>query len=159
MSKTTIRIVIARTDGQVVGQYLLGEGEHLIGREESCPIFLDDTHVSREHARLIITSDMIEVEDLNSTSGTYLDGVMLRGRVPIQLGQKLHISDLYIDIEHLGFDRLVKGARLGDGRFTLIRELGKGGMGVVWLALDEEEEEELALKLIPTELSSDRDNL
>ena len=126
MSRTTTKIVIARKDGTVVGQYFLGQGEHLIGREIDCALFIDDASVSREHAKLIINPDIIEIEDLNSTSGTFVDGVTVRGRIPIQPGQKLWISDLYIDIERQGFGGLVEGSRLGSGRFTLKRELGKG---------------------------------
>ena len=63
MSRTTTKIIIAQEDGTVVGQYFLGDGEHLIGRETHCTIQLEATHVSREHARLIISADAIEIED------------------------------------------------------------------------------------------------
>ena len=121
MSRTTTKIVIARQDGSVLGQYVLGAGEHVIGRELNAAIYIDDPHVSRAHARLIISEDIIEIEDLQSTSGTYVDGVAVRGRIPLEPSQKVHISDLYIDIVREGFRELVAGARLTQGRFTLVR--------------------------------------
>ena len=155
MSRTTTKIVIAEKDGTVVGQYYLGQGEHVIGREIDSAVYISDNNISRQHARLIISEDIIEIEDLGSIRGTYLDGVSVKGRIPIQPGQKLWTGDLYIDIERQGFGGLVEGSRLGDGRFTLKRELGKGGMGAVWLALDEEVRENVALKLVSDGVNMD----
>jgi formylglycine-generating enzyme required for sulfatase activity len=45
------------------------------------------------------------------------------------------------------------------GRYELLSELGKGGMGVVWLALDQELNSRIALKFLREEMTSEADAL
>ena len=47
------------------------------------------------------------------------------------------------------------GGKVGPARFTLIKELGRGGMGVVWLAQDTNLGEQVALKFLPPEVAAD----
>ncbi len=47
------------------------------------------------------------------------------------------------------------GTMVGGGRYSLLKIVGKGGMGVVWLAEDSRLQEQVALKFLPREISHD----
>jgi pSer/pThr/pTyr-binding forkhead associated (FHA) protein len=62
-----------------------------IGRHPACDIPIPLSNVSREHARVLHRGDEYAVEDLNSTNGTFVNGVrvvrcVLRNNDQIQLG-------------------------------------------------------------------------
>jgi hypothetical protein len=72
--------------------YDLSEGA-LLGRGDSADIQLQDTFASSAHARLVAQGDVIVLEDLGSTNGTYLNGEPLRGPQPLHVGDSIRIGD------------------------------------------------------------------
>ncbi|HMS41875.1 MAG TPA: FHA domain-containing protein, partial [Pyrinomonadaceae bacterium] len=48
--------------------------ELIIGRAESSDITLDGLQISNQHARLVRTASGVDIEDLNSTNGVFIDG-------------------------------------------------------------------------------------
>ena len=68
-------------------------GGALLGRGESADIRLEDTFASSQHARLVPQGDVMVIEDLGSTNGTYLNGEPLRGPQPLHVGDSIRIGD------------------------------------------------------------------
>ena len=68
-------------------------GGVLLGRGADVDIRLEDSFASSRHARLIPQGDVIVLEDLGSTNGTYLNGEPLRGPQPLHVGDRIRIGD------------------------------------------------------------------
>ena len=82
---------------------LLGSaGGLVIGRAtDICHVVLDDPTVSRRHTRLRLADGTLMVEDLNSATGTRLDGAPLEPFRPqsIDSGQTLKMAGLSYTID------------------------------------------------------------
>jgi FHA domain len=72
--------------------YSLAEGA-VLGRGDQADIQLQDTFASSQHARLAPHGDVMVLEDLGSTNGTYLNEEPLRGPQPLHPGDMIRIGD------------------------------------------------------------------
>jgi DNA-binding winged helix-turn-helix (wHTH) protein len=57
----------------------LADGENVIGRDPACGVWLDQPGVSRRHARVVVTQEAAEIEDLRSTNGTFVSEIAIAG--------------------------------------------------------------------------------
>lgn len=75
--------------------FALVDGENVLGRDPAAEVFLDDTAVSRRHARITVHGSKATLEDLGSKNGTFLGGkpvtapAVLRDTDAILLGSVL----------------------------------------------------------------------
>jgi hypothetical protein len=71
----------------------------VLGRGEQADIRLEDTFASSQHARLAPHGEVIVLEDLGSTNGTYLNEEPLRGPQPLHPGDRIRIGDSQFTFE------------------------------------------------------------
>jgi DNA-binding winged helix-turn-helix (wHTH) protein len=74
----------------------LEEGENLIGRDPGCGVWLDESGVSRRHARLVLDGDQARLEDLGSKNGTWVNGRSIT-REAISGGDRVQIGPLTLE--------------------------------------------------------------
>lgn len=72
--------------------YDLSDGA-ILGRGEEADITLEDSFASTRHARLAPHGDVVVIEDMGSTNGTYLNGEPLTGPQPLHPGDRIRIGD------------------------------------------------------------------
>jgi pSer/pThr/pTyr-binding forkhead associated (FHA) protein len=65
----------------------------VLGRGADADIQLRDQFSSTRHARLVPQGDVVVLEDLGSTNGTYLNGEPLSGPQPLHDGDRIRIGD------------------------------------------------------------------
>jgi hypothetical protein len=73
-------------------QQELHSGSLLIGRVAECDFMLEDGLVSRTHARLSVEEHGVQLEDLHSTNGVYVNGERIAHAVTLNIGDQLLIG-------------------------------------------------------------------
>jgi pSer/pThr/pTyr-binding forkhead associated (FHA) protein len=79
------------TSGPLQGQTVAVPDELVVGRSDA-DLVLEDQEVSRRHAVLRARTGGIEVEDLGSRNGTWIDGEQIAVPVVLQSGTVLRIG-------------------------------------------------------------------
>ena len=75
---------------------VLAQGDHLIGRDPVCSVWLDFASVSRRHARLVIAASAAHIEDLGSKNGTKVGNEAVVGSVRLQDGDRVAVGSVLL---------------------------------------------------------------
>ena len=87
------------------GRFALVSGDNVIGRDPEAEVTLDDTTVSRRHARIVVNDAGALIEDLGSKNGTHLHGERLTAASPLIDGDEIRLGSVLVK-----FRCLVPGA-------------------------------------------------
>jgi FHA domain len=87
------RLVVERAPGHDAGMIYDLDGDLVLGRGERAEIRLEDPFASARHARIYEQGNIVVIEDLSSTNGTYLNEELLETPRPLHPGDRVRIGD------------------------------------------------------------------
>jgi hypothetical protein len=76
-------------------------GEIILGRSSYASIVVNNPLASREHAVVRSAGGRLEVADLGSKNGTYVNGTRIEGAVPVDVGDVIKIGTDVIEIARI----------------------------------------------------------
>ena len=85
-------------NGNEVGHlHSLKEGQkYTVGRSSSCDIQVIDNGISKQHLEIRVFKEKLLVKDLNSSNGTFVNGVRISHRV-VRLGDKIGLNEILLE--------------------------------------------------------------
>ena len=83
--------------GPLAGQSVGVTGELVIGRENA-DLTIDDAEVSRRHVSVRLEGGQLEVKDLGSANGTFVNGSRIDGPVKVGGGAKIRIGQTEFEV-------------------------------------------------------------
>jgi hypothetical protein len=93
------RLVVERAPGHDAGMIYDLDGDLVLGRGDRAEIRLEDPFASSSHARVYEQGNIVVIEDLGSTNGTYLNEELLQTARPLHPGDRVRIGDSEFEFE------------------------------------------------------------
>ena len=72
----------------------LAPGGNVLGREKTAAVRLGHPSVAHEHARIVVTDDRAELEDLTRSGSTFRGGEAVGGRVVLEDGDVIGVGEI-----------------------------------------------------------------
>ena len=76
-----------------------------VGRARRADFIVDAALVSRLHCRLEVVNDHLEVVDLKSTNGTYVNDTRVSSRARLKSGDRLRVGRVELKVERASEDQ------------------------------------------------------
>ena len=97
------RFLLRGVSGATLGKTFAVTDNAVIGRQPDCDIPIAAEEISRHHARLKVTPDGIQVEDLGSANGTFVNGKRVQSAL-LKPGEELRLDTVRFLLVTPGMD-------------------------------------------------------
>lgn len=94
-----VTLTVAQGPAQV-RRIRLRSPETIVGRQKGCDLRIPSAEVSRRHCLLSFANGQLSVEDLDSSNGTYVNQVRVKGRTLVRAGDRLKIGPLTFTVDY-----------------------------------------------------------
>ena len=91
----------------------VAEGPNVIGRGRTCAIWIGHPSVSREHARIVVTADRAEIEDLGSKNGTWRGNRKVSSPLLLSDGDEVRVGEVKLAYRGRSTSRLTRTRTAG----------------------------------------------
>ena len=114
------RAVLIQISGQSAGsRYPLDSPVKIMGRSSSVELMLEDPGISRHHAMISMHHDHLELEDMDSSNGTFVNGERILERHKLEDGDLIGVGSVELlvlvrDMETMRFGRCTHSRGMGD---------------------------------------------
>jgi class 3 adenylate cyclase len=98
-------------DGADNGRRIRVDGQLTVGRDDDAGLFLDDPEISRAHAVLVPAADGLEIRDLGSLNGTWVNGERISSPTLLAPGDLVKVGTTRIEVIAAGGRGLASVAR------------------------------------------------
>jgi class 3 adenylate cyclase len=94
--------LLAVLDGVEGGREIRVAGRLTLGRGDDAGIRIDDAEISRAHAVVTPTANGLELQDLGSLNGTWVNGERISGAVRLAQGDVIKVGATRVDVRSVG---------------------------------------------------------
>jgi len=177
MADTKAEIIIREGDREIA-RHLLEPRDYVIGRDPTCQIPIASPALAPQHAQLSVGPEDIQVEDLGSGTGTFVNGVPVTGPTKVTPEQQIQLGPIsilvrpFLPTQHDATMTLHEGSAAGapvdqtivelppahaealpvpprsDQKYDIGPEVARGGMGAVLQAKDRMIRRGVAMKVM-----------
>jgi len=88
--------LIVKTGDEINKSFDLIKDKNIVGRDPESDIVIDDIEISRNHLVITMEGETFQIEDLNSTNGTFLNGKKLKKLTDIKNGDLISLGENHV---------------------------------------------------------------